>query len=495
MGRNGYSRGKLLVSKSKAKIQNELDGVSVHCFKCGFSSTTKNAVDEHMTFSHLIGAGSVMEKFIALSTPSLLISTLHRTDNESIFGGSDDASNKTEESNIDTETLDQLENYNVENELENFNPDSFLGSPRNDRSPGSCSNMSGVSKLSRNLSGAENEDLNVETNGRQKTLDVGFIASPEQNSFHNSTVTIQKNVVSEVLQRRPQPDLNVENAENSSVESRIQRVTSSGGIRSTPQRRAQKKINSGKKNLLSGSKKPVDATNIGQFNSKYKATARMKHIITKHSKEASEFLLKVNNSLAGGLKNKENGFFMAFKAGDKVFVASEGAVGKKFVEEDEYRAEVIKDAKVIDVKLNSPILTSLLKSQYGASNHEGTPKAHKRKNYKGIGAQNKKKKSNRENVMEENVSEKVSGKSGSKNIDDSLNTTDDSIDTNIDDDAQNRWLEEMIQDEIVPRKSVASKPPKKQPRQLYPFKCSECDAKYKTKKGFEKHLKEKHGLN
>ena len=145
--------------------------------------------------------------------------------------------------------------------------------------------------------------------------------------------------------------------------------------------------------------------------------------------------------------------------------------------------------------MNSPILTSLLKSQYGASNHEGTPKAHKRKNYKGIGAQNKKKKSNRENVMEENVSEKVSGKSGSKNIDDSLNTTDDSIDTNIDDDAQNRWLEEMIQDEIVPRKSVASTPPKKPPRQLYPFKCSECDAKYKTKKGFEKHLKEKHGLN
>ena len=84
MGRNGY-RGKMMLSRSKARIQKELDGVSVHCFKCGFSSTTQDAIDEHMTFAHLIGPGSVMEKFIALSTPSLLVSTLHRNDNESIF--------------------------------------------------------------------------------------------------------------------------------------------------------------------------------------------------------------------------------------------------------------------------------------------------------------------------------------------------------------------------------------------------------------------------
>ena len=166
-----------------------------------------------------------------------------------------------------------------------------------------------------------------------------------------------------------------------------------------------------------------------------------------------------------------------------------------FVEEEEYRTEIISDAKVVDVQLKNPILTSLLKSQYGASNDQGTPKAHKRKNYKGIGAQSKKKKKNRENVMEENVIEKVSAKRGSKNVEDCLSTTNDSIDTNVDDDAQNSWLEEMIDDEIEPRKSVASKAPKKQARQLYPFKCSECDAKYKTQKNFEKHLREKHGLN
>ena len=72
------------------------------------------------------------------------LSTVHRTDNELIFGRSDDESDKTVENNIDTENFDQLENYDVENELENFNPESFLGSPRNDRSPGSHSNICGV---------------------------------------------------------------------------------------------------------------------------------------------------------------------------------------------------------------------------------------------------------------------------------------------------------------------------------------------------------------
>ena len=36
-------------------------------------------------------------------------------------------------------------------------------------------------------------------------------------------------------------------------------------------------------------------------------------------------------------------------------------------------------------------LTSLLKSQYGSTNKQNTPKSHKRKNYNGIGAQAKKK--------------------------------------------------------------------------------------------------------
>ena len=79
-----------------------------------------------------------------------------------------------------------------------------------------------------------------------------------------------------------------------------------------------------------------------------------------------------------------------------------------------------------------------------------------------------------------------------------LNMTEDSIESSESeksDDGQNRWLESMIQADTEPRITGKSKPPKKQARQLFPFQCSECNAKYKTEKGYTKHLREKHGLN
>ena len=59
---------------------------------------------------------------------------------------------------------------------------------------------------------------------------------------------------------------------------------------------------------------------------------------------------------------------------------------------------------------------------------------------------------------------------------------------------ENRWLEEMIQEETEPIRPSNSKKPIKEARQLFPFKCSECTAKYKTKTGYTKHLRDKHGL-
>ena len=41
-------------------------------------------------------------------------------------------------------------------------------------------------------------------------------------------------------------------------------------------------------------------------------------------------------------------------------------------------------------------------------------------------------------------------------------------------------------------RQINSKPAKKQAKQLYPYKCSECTSKYKTQNGYEKHVREKH---
>ena len=73
------------------------------------------------------------------------------------------------------------------------------------------------------------------------------------------------------------------------------------------------------KNLVGGGNKKIkDVEDIGQFNTKYKAHDKSKHILTKQAKESGEHLLKLNNSKAGGIDQAEYGFFMIFKAGERI---------------------------------------------------------------------------------------------------------------------------------------------------------------------------------
>ena len=61
-----------------------------------------------------------------------------------------------------------------------------------------------------------------------------------------------------------------------------------------------------------------------------------------------------------------------------------------------------------------------------------------------------------------------------------------------DDETKRRWLASMIEEAAEPERPKNSKKPKKDARQSFPFKCSECNAKYKTENGFVKHMKDKH---
>ena len=69
----------------------DLPDMVIKCFKCRFSSKKEIDVDKHMTFSHLMGekirAG--MEKYVALSTPNLLLSTLHMSSDDMFSEDSD----------------------------------------------------------------------------------------------------------------------------------------------------------------------------------------------------------------------------------------------------------------------------------------------------------------------------------------------------------------------------------------------------------------------
>ena len=74
---------------------------------------------------------------------------------------------------------------------------------------------------------------------------------------------------------RAQPSVNAENVFDSPSSSRIQRYTSTGGIRNTPRRKVNVEI--GMKNLVGGGNKKIkDVEGIGQFNSKYKAHDKTK---------------------------------------------------------------------------------------------------------------------------------------------------------------------------------------------------------------------------
>ena len=64
-------------------------------------------------------------------------------------------------------------------------------------------------------------------------------------------------------------------------------------------------------------------------------------------------------------------------------------MGRKTLENEEYRKSIFENSVNVDIKMNSPMLTSMLKGQYGQSKIIRTPKGQKRKNYKGIGAENR----------------------------------------------------------------------------------------------------------
>ena len=182
----------------------------------------------------------------------------------------------------------------------------------------------------------------------------------------------------------------------------------------------------------------------------------------------------MNASKVDGMDEEENGFFMAFKAGGRTFIAREGVVGKKFVEDEAYRETLIEASKTIDVQLNNTLLTSMLKAQYGTTKKTNTPKSHKRKNYNGIGGQNKKKAKPTEAPADEAAAvERVQNDRSKKKrktvvVDDTSESDDtfednDPYAINIEEHGdESRWLEEMIQEETEPIRPSNSKKPIKE---------------------------------
>ena len=129
------------------------------------------------------------------------------------------------------------------------------------------------------------------------------------------------------------------------------------------------------------------------------------------------------------------------------------------------------------------MLTSFLRIQYGVSDGHNTPKIQKWKDYRGVRGQSKRLAAIPAEEIVENttVAETVE-------IDDPTNAT-----LNEDPSNQSLWLRNMIAKETEPR-PINSKPPRKEARQLHPFICSECGAKYKMRHNYIKHIREKHGL-
>lgn len=451
-------RGQLLLKKAQAKKAAEDSTsykVSVYfCFKCKFFSPSQEHFDNHMTFLHLVPPQSVIGKFIALSTPNLLLSTFLRT--SEVECEEDDSSTK------DDSNQDEDDNDNG-------------------------SEVSGVEKLpeaTHHTSPGNDEFQEIDGN-----LDDAFVATPSR-----------RNLVSEILTESevPLPNLSVRNVENDSQENQIQRFTSTGGIRNTPKRSAKKRDQAGKSNLVGGAnKKAKNVQDVGEYTTRYRATEKTKKLVIKHAKEAAMNVLKLNNSKVDGLDNENHGFFMLFKVGKKIFTACEGIAGKEFIENEDIRDKLIKESKNIDVHLNNALLTSLLKSQYGQGKNTNTPKSQKRQNYNGIGAQTKtKKKVPRHEASEhENVSITAKDKNTSekRSRDKSFSTVSEkSGDT--EDENRREWLDGMIKEATEPVRPSNSKKPRKEARQLFPFKCSRCNAKYKTKVNFVKHMKDKHAL-
>ena len=576
----------MLVKKGRAKAAAQpKESVTFFCFKCKFFSTNTDHVSNHMTLEHLMGPAckSAMDRYVALQTPNLLISTFHNynereeeiiqddilssdnteTDRGSEMSGiekitenfqNDDHDNgfittPPSQKNLTTVlhggtsilNVNSVENclferegqINTEDDITltpRVSAESVINSPKVNRvqrltSTGGIKNTpkrQTQKKSQKNLTTVlhgETSNLNVNSvenclfkregqiNTEEDISTPGFVAENVRNSTFEEEDPI--NTEEDIILT---PRVSVESVRNSQEVDRVQRLTSTGGIRNTPKRQTQKKSQAGKANLRAGgNKKVTNIEDIGEFKTKYRAIERTKHHVIKHAKEESMNLLKINNTKVDGLDNAENGFFMVYKVGGKTFMVSEGSAGKKFVENEEEREKLMKDAKNIDIQLNSFLLTSLLKSQYATSNTQNTPKSQKRKYYNGIGGENKKRRTDLRNDNQEENSVAKKRQSRKKNtrytnigVDDSFVNSDKSAgsDDNSamneeDDDDHNResWLASMINEATQQHPRLPnSKKPRKEARQLFPFRCSKCPAKYKTQGGFTKHLRENHDL-
>ena len=55
----GSHRGYMMLSRSKARMQEAENLIPFHCFKCKFFTTSKNFINKHMTLQHMMGRAEI----------------------------------------------------------------------------------------------------------------------------------------------------------------------------------------------------------------------------------------------------------------------------------------------------------------------------------------------------------------------------------------------------------------------------------------------------